>query len=65
MTLGSLTEGCWRKSTRSGQSANCVEVMALGEQVAVRDSKNPVGPTLVASAAAWRAFVRHSCSTVK
>lgn len=33
----------WRKSTRSAQETNCVEVSNLG---AVRDSKNPDGPRL-------------------
>jgi hypothetical protein len=34
----------WRKSRRSsGQNGNCVELSNLG---AVRDSKNPTGPTL-------------------
>jgi hypothetical protein len=33
----------WRKSSRSGVQSNCVE---LGSTGAVRDSKNPVGPTL-------------------
>lgn len=33
----------WRKSTRSAQDTNCVEVSNLG---AVRDSKNPDGPRL-------------------
>jgi Domain of unknown function (DUF397) len=34
----------WRKSRRSAPEANCVEVR--GELDAVRDSKNPTGPTL-------------------
>lgn len=34
----------WRKSSRSG-NLNCVEVANTG---AVRDSKNPTGPILVA-----------------
>lgn len=33
----------WRKSTRSGPEANCVELSPHG---AVRDSKNPAGPIL-------------------
>ncbi|OLF05316.1 hypothetical protein BLA60_36400 [Actinophytocola xinjiangensis] len=33
----------WRKSTRSQNTTNCVEVSNLG---AIRDSKNPGGPTL-------------------
>jgi Domain of unknown function (DUF397) len=35
----------WRKSSRSGSQTNCVELANTG---AVRDSKNPAGPTLAA-----------------
>ena len=35
----------WRKSSRSGNVTNCVEVADLGGRVGVRDSKNPA-PTL-------------------
>jgi hypothetical protein len=34
-----------------------VEVAFVDGQVAVRDSKNPTGPTLVFTAAEWTAFV--------
>ncbi len=40
MTFG----GTWRKSRRSTNNANCVEVRGTLDQV--RDSKNPEGPTL-------------------
>ena len=33
----------WRKSSRSADQTNCVELANTG---AVRDSKNPTGPTL-------------------
>lgn len=36
----------WRKSSYSGNSGECVEVRR--DLVAVRDSKNPTGPTLAA-----------------
>lgn len=49
----------WRKATRSGTSGgNCVEVAGnLPGAVAVRDSKDPAGPVLSFSPAAWRSFV--------
>lgn len=51
----------WRKSTRSAGADNCVEVAAGTEGrawAAVRDSKDPDGPVLVVSPAAFTAFVR-------
>jgi hypothetical protein len=47
----------WRKSRRSGNGGDCVEVAALGEFVAVRDSKDPTGPVLTFPVPTWRAFV--------
>jgi hypothetical protein len=37
----------WRKSTRSGQDTNCVEVEITTMRL-VRDSKNPNGPAMPA-----------------
>ncbi len=52
------TAAAWRKSSRSnGTGGNCVEA-AAGRTVAVRDSKNPNGPTLAVSPHAWRRFTR-------
>lgn len=45
----------WAKSTRSHQS-ECVEVRRR-ERVEIRDSKDPRGPMLTVSPAAWRAFL--------
>ncbi|MFB9238368.1 DUF397 domain-containing protein [Plantactinospora siamensis] len=53
-----LTGAKWRKSTRSGNNGNCVEVADnLAEVVGVRDSKDPQGPALIFKPAAWKGFV--------
>ncbi|WBB78368.1 DUF397 domain-containing protein [Micromonospora sp. WMMD882] len=54
-----LSGAHWRKATRSGTSGgNCVEVAdKLAGVVGVRDSKDPGGPALAFSPAAWRSFV--------
>jgi Domain of unknown function (DUF397) len=54
--------GVWLKSSYSGGNSgggggNCVEIAAAGARRAVRDSKNPSGPALVFTGAAWDAFV--------
>jgi hypothetical protein len=54
--MDDLTLATWRKSTRSGGETNCVAVADLGGHRAVRDSKNPTGPTLEFTTAAWSAF---------
>ncbi|MGH8877245.1 MAG: DUF397 domain-containing protein [Stackebrandtia sp.] len=39
----------WQKSGRSNPSGNCVEMTALpgGQEIAVRNSRDPEGPALV------------------
>ncbi|WP_329109930.1 DUF397 domain-containing protein [Micromonospora sp. NBC_01699] len=47
----------WRKSSRSG-AGDCVEVAHdLSGVVGVRDSKDPSGPVLTFTPAAWAGFV--------
>ena len=50
--------GEWRKSSYSNPSGNCVETAAVPGGVAVRDSKDPDGPQLAFTPAAWGSFVR-------
>ena len=48
----------WRKSSYSTYRENCVEIAFPEDAVAVRDSKDPRGPILVVSPAAFTAFLR-------
>jgi Domain of unknown function (DUF397) len=48
----------WIKSSLSFANGNCVEVAGLpGQQIGVRDSKDPAGPVLQFTPAEWEAFV--------
>lgn len=46
----------WRRSPYCDTNA-CVEAKKVGEDIALRDSKNPDGPVLVFSKSEWDAFV--------
>jgi len=52
-----LNRAQWKSSRSGSQCDNCVEVAFVDEAIAVRDSKNPTGPTLIFTAAEWDAFV--------
>ena len=57
MSTTDLSGARWRKSSRSGDERECVEVADLDSgHRAVRDSKNPTGPALLVTPAAWTAF---------
>ena len=50
----------WRKSKRSTDVANCVEVALAGPMVALRDSKPPYRLTIPPPA--WSAFTTALCT---
>ncbi|MEV5978671.1 DUF397 domain-containing protein [Streptomyces sp. NPDC052114] len=55
-----LNGAAWRKSTYSSATGGCIEIAQAqcNATVAIRDSKNPEGPTLTVTATAFTAFVR-------
>jgi hypothetical protein len=57
--MADLTGAVWHKSTRSGgNGGDCVEVAAnLPGIVAIRDTKDPGGATLVFTDDGWSAFL--------
>jgi hypothetical protein len=57
--MADLTGAVWHKSTRSGgNGGDCVEVAVnLPGIVAVRDSKDRAGDTLVFTPSQWTAFL--------
>jgi hypothetical protein len=52
-----FSRATWRKSTRSQQSGQCVELARIGGVVGVRDSKEPNGPILVFTVEEIAAFL--------
>jgi hypothetical protein len=48
----------WRTSSKSG-GANCVEVAPHGDQVYLRDSKDPSGAVLAFDRRAFKDFIAH------
>jgi hypothetical protein len=46
----------WKKSSHS-QSGSCVEVAFVDGAIAVRDSRDRGGPTLIYTPAEWEAFL--------
>ena len=55
-TAGALS---WRKSSYSSSNGgDCVEVATTPHIIAVRDSRNPYGPTVAFSQGSWEAFTQ-------
>jgi len=51
-----IADNVFRKSTRSDDGVECVEVAYDGETIKVRDSKNPAGAVLTFNRGEWDAF---------
>jgi Domain of unknown function (DUF397) len=59
MPATGLPGAAWRKSHRSSPSGECVEIACLpAGQVAVRNSRHPLGTVLIYTHAEMLAFVR-------
>ncbi|MGY2037604.1 DUF397 domain-containing protein [Nocardia gipuzkoensis] len=53
-----LSGASWFKSSYSASNGQCVEVAHLDDgMVGTRDSKNPTGPALTFTPAAWDTFL--------
>ncbi|GIF74145.1 DUF397 domain-containing protein [Asanoa siamensis] len=52
-----FSQAVWRKSTKTQQAGQCVEVAKVGDVVGVRDSKDPGGPVLVFTPREFAAFL--------
>jgi hypothetical protein len=57
-----LSSARWRKSSRSTDTSNCVEVAVTAGAVAVRDSKHPTGGVLAVPPHAWTVFTTALCA---
>jgi hypothetical protein len=44
----------WRKSRRSANEGNCVEIASAGASVLVRDSRDRYGAVLAVTSTGWR-----------
>ena len=52
-----MNELTWRKSSRSGDWGDCVEIAALADGTAVRDSKAPETGHLQVPDGRWSSFL--------
>ncbi|MEU3251415.1 DUF397 domain-containing protein [Streptomyces sp. NPDC006997] len=58
-----MSEPTWQKSTHSEEGSACVEISPTPTTIHIRDSKNPTGPRLAASPAAWSEFVGYAAES--
>ena len=49
----------WKKSSYSGDSSNCVEIVTTRTAIHVRDSKRTEGRPLTFPVTAWTRFIDH------
>ncbi|MFJ2649694.1 DUF397 domain-containing protein [Streptomyces sp. NPDC087420] len=52
-----LSHAVWQKSSYSSANGQCVEVAYVSDVVAMRDSKNPIGPALIFTPGEFNAFI--------
>ncbi len=52
-----MLDHTWRKSTRSGDNGQCVEVRRVDDAIEVRDTKDRSGPILRFTGDEWLAFI--------
>jgi hypothetical protein len=57
VSRGELSMAKWRKSSRSDSASGCVAIAAVGNVVAVRDSKDPDALTITLSRLKLRSFI--------
>ncbi len=55
--MADLANACWKKSTRSNNAGNCVEVALTSSVVGTRDTKNRDGGHLAVRPASWATFI--------
>jgi hypothetical protein len=55
--MSEIVPDAWRRSSFSGGGNNCVEVAEGPSHIQVRDSKNPGGPRLRLTRAAFAAYL--------
>ncbi|MBT8225033.1 MAG: DUF397 domain-containing protein [Dactylosporangium sp.] len=47
----------WRKSAKTQQSGQCVQVARVADTIGIRDSKDPAGPVLAFTVGEFGAFL--------